>query len=89
MDTLRFAGCFIYLTDLSLKIAYFNNSKFISEEIRDIWTRIFQFRPLFIVFYHVMFAVFSFFRSYNEYAKQSQMPNYNQVSAAPSATNTE
>lgn len=48
--------------------------------------RIFQVRPLFIVFYHVMFAIFSFFRSYNEYSKQRKMPNYNQVSNVPSAS---
>lgn len=68
VDTLRFAGCFIYLTDLCLKIAYYENTKWISSEIRDIWKQVFTVRPLFILFYHAWFVVFSFFRSYYEYS---------------------
>ena len=75
------------MTDLCVKIAYFNNTKWISEEIRHIWLRILEFRPIFILFYHAWFAIFSFVRSYNEYTKEREKPNYNQVHAEPGEDN--
>ena len=72
-------GCFIYLSDLCVKIAYFKNTKWISTEIRDLWIKAFEIRPLFVLFYHAFFVIFSYERSYYEYNKERKNPSYQQV----------
>ena len=37
IDAFRFLGCFIYLTDMSMKISYFRNTKWISTQVRELW----------------------------------------------------
>ena len=73
---IRFAGCFIYLADLCFKIAYFRNTKWISEQIRELWYRIFMARIAFVIVYHILFIIFSFGRSYYEYSKESKASQY-------------
>ena len=72
-------GCFIYLSDLCVKIAYFKNTKWISTEIRDLWIKAFEIRPLFVLGYHAFFVIFSYERSYYEYNKERKNPSYQQV----------
>jgi len=83
VDTLRFVGVFIYLSDLCLKIAYFNNTKWISEQLRDLYYQVFYIRPFFICFYHIWFILFSYQRSYIEYQHDRKLSSYNQVGVQP------
>ena len=56
LDTIRFAGAFIFLADLMLKVAYFRCSKFVNIQIRQIFAMFFLARPAAVVLYHA-FAV--------------------------------
>jgi len=72
LDGLRFLGCFIYLTDLCMKIAYFRNTKWISGQVRDLWVQAFKLRIYFVLFYHGWYTIFSFQRSYYEYVRDKK-----------------
>ena len=37
IDTMRIIGIFLYLTDMCMKIAYFNNTKWISGQMSDLY----------------------------------------------------
>ena len=56
LDTIRFAGAFIFLADLMMKVAYFKSSKFVNIQIRQIFAMFFLARPVAVVLYHA-FAV--------------------------------
>ena len=79
MDTLRFTGCFIYLLDLCLKIAYFKNTKWVSRDIRELWFEIILLRIYFVLFYHIGYILFNYLRAYYDYRKKSGDPKYHRV----------
>ena len=79
VDVIRFVGCFIYLTDLCVKIAYFRNTKWISEEMRDFYWQAMIFRIIFVLFYHGWFILFAFGRAYYDYKQERKKPIYTQI----------
>lgn len=83
MDTLRFVGVFIYLADLCFKIAYFNNTKWISSQLRDIYYQVFYVRIYFVLFYHAWYILFSYQRSYVEYQRDRKLPGYDVMRVTP------
>ena len=65
-----------------MKIAYFKNTKWISDQIRDIWVEVFTVRVYFVLFYHALFTIFSFQRSYYEYMRDRKS-GYHEIQVQP------
>ena len=53
LDTIRFAGVFIFLVDLCMKYAYVNKSKFAIIQIRELYLWFLDWRIWLIVIYNL------------------------------------
>ena len=72
IDTIRFAGIFIYLTDWIMKLAYLQKSKFASIHIRNLYKDFIVWRCYVIIFYCTFTIVLMAHKNWVIYTKRDK-----------------
>ena len=79
LDTIRFAGVFVFLIDWCMKLAYVMRSKYAIIQIRDLYVGFIFWRIRLVAIYHVVLISLQFHRAYFLHTKDMKKKGYNEL----------